>query len=140
MKQNMAAEWLKASYSDLVLIGEIIENEYLTHMVAFHSQQSLEKSFKAILEFHRLEVPKKHDLLVLKDLIVDYFVMDDEELLEDLNELYIDSRYPGSFGLLPNGKPTLEDACEFYDFAQDTFDKICKILEIDNWERKSDSN
>ena len=30
---------------------------------------------------------------------------------------YIDSRYPGDMGLLPYGKPTLEDAKEFHEFA-----------------------
>ena len=59
MKIEIAQEWLKASYSDLVLIEEIINNDFLTHMVAFHSQQSLEKTFKSVLEFNNQPVPKK---------------------------------------------------------------------------------
>jgi hypothetical protein len=34
-------------------------------------------------------------------------------------------------GLLPYGKPTIEDAKEFFDFASYVFDKVCKILCID---------
>jgi len=34
-------------------------------------------------------------------------------------------------GLLPYGKPTLEDAKRFYKFANNTFQKICKVLNID---------
>ncbi len=30
--------WIKAAEYDLMLISEIIENEHLTHMIAFHSQ------------------------------------------------------------------------------------------------------
>ena len=49
MNRKLAIEWLKASYSHLVLIAEIIDNDFLTHMIAFHSQQSIEKAFKAIM-------------------------------------------------------------------------------------------
>ena len=128
--KDMALAWLKASYSDLVVIKEIVHNDYLSHMVAFHSQQSIEKSFKAILELHTNRVPKKHDLLLLKDLVSEYIEVANEDILEDLNELYIDSRYPSSFGLLPQGKPTLENSKEFYEFANDVFDMVCEFLNI----------
>lgn len=39
-------------------------------------------------------------------------------------------------GLLPYGKPTLEDAREFYKFAQDIFNQICTVLNIDQEEVK----
>jgi len=48
-----------------------------------------------------------------------------------LDDLYIESRYPGYLGLLPNGKPSLEDAKEFYDFALMIFNRICELLNID---------
>jgi len=134
MKIKIALEWLKSSYSDLVLIGEIIDNDFLTHMVAFHSQQSLEKTFKAILEFNNQKVPKKHDLLLLKDKTEEFIEIYEEDILEDLNELYIDSRYTGELGLLPSGKPSLEKAKEFYKFAQSIFDKVCDTLNIDKSE------
>ena len=34
----------------------------------------------------------------------------DEEQIIFLNDIYIDSRYPADFGLLPSGKPNEEDA------------------------------
>ena len=34
------------------------------------------------------------------------------------DELYIESHYPGDFGLMPNGKPSVEEAKEFYEFAK----------------------
>ena len=128
-KRELAIAWLKASYSDLVLIEEIVHNDYLSHMVAFHSQQSIEKSFKALLEFYINKVPKKHDLILLGELVSKYIDVDNEDILDDLNDLYIDSRYPNSFGLLPNGKPTLEEAKEFYEFSNDIFDKVRKVLD-----------
>jgi hypothetical protein len=34
-----------------------------------------------------------------------------------LDKLYLDSRYPGDFGLLPSGKPTPEEAIGYYNEA-----------------------
>mgnify|MGYP002868032069 CR=1 FL=1 len=48
--KKQAKNWLQAAFDDLSVIGEIIQNENLSHMVAFHSQQAIEKSIKAILE------------------------------------------------------------------------------------------
>ena len=41
--------WLQPTSDDLSIINEIIQNENLSQMVAFHSQQAIEKSIKAIL-------------------------------------------------------------------------------------------
>jgi len=49
-----------------------------------------------------------------------------------LGDLYIDSRYPGDLGLLPNGKPTLADVKEYYEFAKDICDKVKRIIETTN--------
>ncbi len=38
------------------------------------------------------------------------------------------SRYPNEFGVLPSGKPTLEDAREFYDFAKMNYENTKQIV------------
>jgi HEPN domain-containing protein len=128
MSRPIAFEWLKAANDDLMLISNIIEDPGLTHMVAFHCQQAIEKSLKAALEDQGAEVPRKHDLLTLKDLLAGSVAIDDEDILESLNSLYIDARYPGSLGLLPNGKPTVTDAKGFYDFAKAVHEGIYKLI------------
>ena len=130
MKKVLAIEWMKASYSDIIVLKKISDDDFITQMTSFHSQQSIEKSLKALLEFHSKPVPKKHDELMLKDLVAKYISIENENILEDLNTLYIDSRYPGDLGLLPNGKPTLKEAKEFYDFANNIFNEVCDLLEI----------
>jgi len=45
-----------------------------------------------------------------------------------MTTMAINSRYPSKIGLLPYGKPTLEDAKEFFDFANMIYDKIINIL------------
>jgi HEPN domain-containing protein len=134
---SMAKEWLKASNYDLEVIREILKNRHLTHMSAFHAQQSLEKSLKAILEFHNQKVPKIHNIKKLLNLTKEYISFDtDIDTIIQIDTLYIESRYPGDMGLLPYGQPTLNDAKEFYKFANDIFDKVCNILDVDKQELK----
>jgi len=123
-------EWLKASNDDLLTISKLIDDYHLTHIVAFHAQQSIEKSFKALLEELELEIPKIHKL---KKLYKQYFAEDffcDEDLLSILDNLYIESRYPGDLGLLPEGKPTLENAIKFSNVANEIFTLVCSKVEV----------
>ena len=51
----------------------------------------------------------------------------DEDVLDEMNQIYIEARYPSDFGLLPGGPPTGEIverfitlATELYRFAERT--------------------
>ncbi len=120
MGNQLAKEWLKASNDDLSVIAKIIDDANLTHIVAFHSQQAIEKSLKAMIEFDNKKVPKVHKLQTIVD-SVDLDLEIDDTILQLLDKLYIDSRYPGNFGLLPYGKPLLKDSEVFYQLAKDIF-------------------
>ena len=112
-------EWFISAESDLLLIREILEVENLTHLSAFHSQQSVEKSFKAVIEEFDLGFIKTHSLETLYNLVKKKLPGQlDTDILIMLDQLYIDSRYPGEMGLLPNGKPSLSDAADFFRFAR----------------------
>ncbi len=98
-------------------------------MVAFHAQQCVEKCLKAVLEEHSRKVPKEHSTLKLYGLVRDRAPLDmDVQVLADLDGLYIESRYPGESGLLPNGKPTLADAQQFYDCARYVYEQVKRML------------
>ena len=43
----------------------------------------------------------------------------DEKKLMVLNEVYMDSRYPGDLGLMPDGMPTNEQVKEFIEYANE---------------------
>jgi HEPN domain-containing protein len=105
----------------------------LTHIVAFHSQQSIEKSLKALLEYQNKSVPKIHKITKLISNL-DGLILYDKELVKLLDSLYIESRYTGDMGLLPYGKSTLDDAKRFYGFANKVFDRVCEILGVDRSE------
>ena len=125
-RRVLALEWLKAVES----IRYIIHAEHLTNIVAFHAQQTIEKSFKAILEFENAPFMKTHNLEKLYSLLGKKPKIEMDGLML-INELYIESRYPGEMGLLPHGKPSLEDAKEFHAFAEEVFGRVCEVLEFD---------
>lgn len=121
--------WLKAAKDDLSVIKEIITNENLTNMVAFHSQQTIEKSIKAVLEEKENNVPRIHNIINLKGRIEQYIDLNfKQEVFDQINELYIDSRYPTDLGLLPDGKPSKEIAEDFFKIANEIFKKITEYL------------
>ena len=128
--KEITSAWLSAADDDLQSLKEILNNENLTNIVAFHAQQAIEKTFKAVLEEYDGVVPKIHNLETLLPKVSKHIIInsDDFDLLEDLDKLYLDARYPGDFGLLPNGKPTRAEADEFSKLALFVYEKITAIL------------
>lgn len=51
-----------------------------------------------------------------------------EDALHRLDLLYIDARYPGDLGMLPNGAPLAEDAKTFYDFSRELYERAEQLL------------
>ncbi|BAF70480.1 HEPN domain-containing protein [Nitratiruptor sp. SB155-2] len=118
MGREIAQERLNAAKDNLLVMEEIISNPHLTHMVAFHAQQTIEKCLKAYLEANESEVPKIHKLETLfQRTEIPY----NQDLIELLDALYIEARYPGDLGLLPSGKPSIKEAQKFYEYAKEIF-------------------
>jgi HEPN domain-containing protein len=63
MKET-SEQWLHAAEDDLRVVARIASDEYLAHMVAFHSQQCIEKSLKAIIEEYELGHIRIHNWAV----------------------------------------------------------------------------
>ena len=127
--KKISEEWLKAADDDLRVIEKIISDEYLSHMVAFHSQQCIEKALKAVCEEFEIEVAKIHNLERLFEIVRGHLEIElDPVLMAMLDKLYIDSRYPGDLGLLPEGKPTLEYSEKFHAAAKTICEKIKEEL------------
>ena len=110
MKQ-ITHEWFQAAHDDILIIEEIIDKEFLSHFVAFHAQQAIEKSFKAVLEESTDNVPKVHQLERLSSLVsfcLDIEFDEENDIFEELDKLYIDARYPGeNLDFCHKGNPPL---------------------------------
>jgi len=126
----ISEEWLKKAQEDLDVVGEIISKEHLTNMVAFHSQQAVEKTLKAIIEEFEIGFEKTHNLerligIVRKQINIDV----DLDMIKRLDEVYISTRYPSDLGLLPSGKPSIQDAKELFNFADALYHNVKNLLE-----------
>lgn len=110
--REITGEWLAAASLDLETIASIIDNDNLTGIVAFHAQQAMEKTLKAVLEETRIEFPKVHKLQTLFALLPEKFRQDyDLVLIKTLDGLYIEARYPGGTGALAE-RQTLSRRCK----------------------------
>ena len=127
--KSISNEWLKSAESDLAIIKLIIPDESLTHQVAFHAQQAIEKCLKAIIEEFQLGFIKTHSIRTLISIVSKQISINAKlELIIMLDQLYIDARYPGEIGLLPFGKPSPANAHELQNLAINIFLQVQKYL------------
>ena len=48
--------------------------------------------------------------------------------IKKLDEVYTEARYPSDLGLMPYGKPTIEETEKLYEFAKNLYDTIVNFL------------
>ncbi|MBF0259822.1 MAG: HEPN domain-containing protein [Desulfamplus sp.] len=131
MKESTIS-WVEFAKRDLQGAKELLKNEYLANLVMFHSQQCVEKIFKAVLEEHSISIPKVHSLKKIYNLFPDEIAKKlhiEQHELEIIDQVYIDSRYPADFGLLPSGIPTQKEAEQIYNIATSINGHILKLIE-----------
>ena len=102
--KTVTSEWLSHAWKDIEAAKRLVEVEHLTGIAAFHAQQAVEKSLKAIIEESKLGLRKTHDVERLNIITEDCLSLD-KEMLEQLNTVYLDARYPAALGLMPGGLP-----------------------------------
>jgi HEPN domain-containing protein len=122
--------WMQKAEEDLRLAEVIPMESLLTGGIAFHAQQCIEKSFKALLLARTGVCPRIHDLVRLSSLVSAAVPKWEYEpgLLDELTVLYTDARYPGDFGLLPSGRPSVEDARRFRTGARAIFESALRQI------------
>lgn len=52
----------------------------------------------------------------------------DDESLDELNQVYLDTRYPADYGILPKGVPSLRKAESFKVFAETVYQRVEHIF------------
>jgi HEPN domain-containing protein len=128
MKQT-TKDWLTIAEDDLIAAKTLAHADRLTNLVSFHCQQCLEKCFKAMIEEQDKPSIKSHDLLRLQLYANIELSRSETTLLGIINEVYIDARYPGDLGLLPNGKPTISETEAFIQFCDTILHRLKLQLE-----------
>jgi len=128
--KKLVKDWLSLAEKDLKAAQIIVErDDDLTNVVCFHCQQCLEKLLKASLIANNEDVPRTHNLLKLYGMAREKLkIAFDMTMLEMINDIYTDARYPSDLGLLPDGLPSKEKARQFCDFTKDIYLKIKESL------------
>ena len=117
--KEITRQWLDFAETDLLTCEKLLNDKFLTNIVAYHSQQVVEKCFKAIIEEKNLILPHIHSLVRLYGTIqsiIDFEI--DNKQLQIADSIYTISRYPTDVGLTPDGKPSLEKINIFYSFVK----------------------
>ena len=132
--ENNAANpnaWTFFADKDLLAAETLIDNVELSGEVTFLSQQAIEKYLKAFLAKNKITIKKTHDLVDLYSEVRKIKDMNlDENLLQDLKDLYVETRYPCNIGLLEEGSlPTVKEAKIYLDFAKSVAATIKSELE-----------
>jgi HEPN domain-containing protein len=127
--KDISKAWLDAAKDDLGVLQCIEQRGDLTKMTAFHAQQAVEKSLKAVLEENNQAIPRTHNLQRLLALAGTFLTLNvDEACIDDLDKLYLDSRYPGDIGLLPDGNPDQKSARRYRQQAEQIYQEITAFL------------
>lgn len=127
MKQT-TNDWFTTAEDDLLAAKTLASDYRLTSLAAFHCQQCLEKSFKAIIEENEKPAIKSHDLFRLQFAASIKLSENELTLLGIINEVYIDGRYPGDLGLLPQGKPTISEIETFIQFCEEIYSRLKQLV------------
>ena len=128
--KKQVEEWLNYAKIDLLTVNKLLEDDKLTQSAAFHVQQAVEKTFKALIENMNIRVPKVHDLEKLLGIILEngITIKTNVEMITMLNDIYIETRYPGDQGLVPDGIPSIEFIKKGHSFAEELFNEIYEKL------------
>jgi len=127
--KRITEAWLIKAREDLDTIRSLRQNPGLTGVLAFHAQQCVEKCLKAVAEERLGTLPRVHDLRRLWEVVASQFAVAlDVDLLDELTDLYTDSRYPGDLGLAPSGKPTEHDVSRWEEFAGHVYAVVSSML------------
>ena len=123
--------WIEYARRDLEAARILLKDEYVANSVIFHSQQCVEKCLKAFLEEENIPVPKTHSIIKLYSLIYETTrekLSLDEEELDLIDIVYIDTRYPSGMALLPSGFPSKEEADSLFEIASNIFNKTTEYI------------
>jgi HEPN domain-containing protein len=138
MTMKLPELWLQYANDDLQS-AKVLLQEGIYNMVCFHSQQVAEKLLKSFIASYRKEIPRTHNLIrlhkICEDLIVGKLGID-REMLIFLNDVYIDSRYPADFGILPSGQSGEKEARQAYSYAN-AIDALLRSLIKEHIDRNS---
>ncbi|MBA7542517.1 hypothetical protein ES705_34840 [subsurface metagenome] len=122
--RKYAIEWIDFARRNLDTAKLLFQENHYTDIIAIEIHQTIEKSFKAVLAYNGIKLPRTHNLTELYKYCGEYFDFTDLDIddLIEINDYYEDERYPGP------------------KYSMPTKEEISKNLEIAEYMVKSVSN
>jgi len=132
MNKTSAIEWLRKAWHNLSAAKVLYEVNHYSDVTAIELHYGVEKTLKSFLAYENKKIPKTHDLNEIHELIFSLIEFSDEdfELLDTITEYHIEESYPAFDRLLPSKS----EIKKILEFAEELFDNVCKILNINKEE------
>lgn len=128
--RTLANRWLLYADADRRACDHLLESSGLESIVAFHAQQSIEKSFKVLLVYLDEDPPRVHDLTRLA-FLVSRKIQDpthDSDMLARITQYYTQSRYPLAIEAGRTLQPSREDATAMVAYAKRVYEFVKKTI------------
>jgi HEPN domain-containing protein len=126
IQRGLVRQWVEKADQDLAAAEILLKSDCrLPAVIAFHSQQAVEKYLKALLVRYQIHFPKTHDIGVLLSLIstIEPGVASSLDGTVALNPFGVEVRYPGDgLELLPGEEE------EIVEMARRTRDEVRSLL------------
>jgi HEPN domain-containing protein len=101
----------------------------LNFLSAFHCQQAIEKSFKAVIEEFELGFIKSHNLSNLSIIINDHLDLNKQaDKLAEINDYFIESRYPGDLTWHKHNPLSINKLNEIILLTKDIINSVTMVL------------
>ena len=131
MRRNKAKvlEWITYAENDLGVASHLnkLYRPLPANIICWLCQQSVEKSYKAILAYHDIKIPKTHDIRLLQNITMEYepSISIDVKIADKFTEFATESRYPDNVFDFTN-----EDAEVGLKYAKITLDNVIKMVQL----------
>ena len=122
-----ALEWINYAQSDFDVASHLYEiyRPLPMNTICWLCQQSVEKSYKAILAYHNASIPKLHDIKQIQRLTVKYepSVFLNDKIADKMTVFAVESRYPDNVFDFAD-----EDAKLGLKYAEQVLNQVKQVL------------
>jgi HEPN domain-containing protein len=131
--KKLTQEWVKKAENDfIVTLRESNAKNPIFDAICYHSQQSVEKYIKSVMQENEVQINKTHDLVYLVDRIMTE-IPEMKQLmlgLTELNSWAVEVRYPGVEATKTEADSALETAKEIRKIIRDYLKLSLELPEI----------
>ena len=122
--KGLAKSWLGFANEDRIACERLLDTGGIEGVVAFHAQQVVEKSLKAVIVAAGSQPPRVHDLTRLLAIAQELAALElpcSEDTIARVDQYYTLSRYPQSLEVLGPPRPSHGELAEMVSCAADVY-------------------